>query len=52
MDALIPIFDACWGLLWFPLANLSLDSFLLACPFLLMVIMAIVGLVCGIFRGF
>lgn len=52
MEALLPLFDAFWSLMWFPLINLDPGYALLACPLLLLFVTGVFGSVFGIFRRF
>ncbi len=50
MADVISFFDSFWGLMWFPLFNLSLENILISCPALLLLICMIFGNLFNLFR--
>ena len=51
MADMVLFFDALWGLIWFPLEHLSLESRLLSYPLLVLFLGALFGLLFRTLRG-
>lgn len=52
MSVIIPLFDAFWNLMWFPLISLDPGYAILACPLLLLVVTGLFGFMLNILSVF